>query len=151
MKFSSLSALATHLPLPLYICPQRMSWISVHCFKWTSEGWVGWRCDLVTVTSSVSRRTRRKRRRTRRTRRCILTSQDEHQGEEDAAVRARRQPWHPDHTKGHQGKSTWNEKDKRIMGQLAELEVAEFWFCVVQVLNITIFAVLYLIVFAGDI
>ena len=37
------------------------------------------------------------------------------------------------------------------MGQLAELEVAEFWFCVVQVLNITIFAVLYLIVFAGDI
>ena len=33
----------------------------------------------------------------------------------------------------------------------AELEVAEFWCCVVQVLNITIFAVLYLIVFAGDI
>ena len=37
------------------------------------------------------------------------------------------------------------------MGQLAELEVAEFWFYVVQVLKITIFAVLYLIVFAGDI
>ena len=37
------------------------------------------------------------------------------------------------------------------MGQHAELEVAEFWFCVVQVLKITIFAVLYLIVFAGDI
>ena len=119
------------------------------------RGWVGWKCDSVTVTSSVSRRTRRKRRRTRRrkrrTRRCILTSQDEHQGEEDAAVRARRQPWHPDHTKGHQGKSTWKEKDKGIMGQHAELEVAEFWFYVVQVLKITIFAVLYLIVFAGDI
>lgn len=37
------------------------------------------------------------------------------------------------------------------MGQLAELEVAEFWFYVVQVLKITIFVVLYLIVFAGDI
>ena len=27
--------------------------------------------------------------------------EDEHQGEEDAAVRARRKPWHTHHTQGH--------------------------------------------------
>ena len=34
--------------------------------------------------------------------------EDEHQGEEDAAVRARWQPWHTHHTQGHEGESSEN-------------------------------------------
>ena len=55
-----------------------------------------------------------------------VVEEDEHQGEEDAVVWPRRQPWHPHHTQGHQGNESLVTLQKRRYDLKTEIWASTF-------------------------